>query len=82
MFKPLFTKHNIPFRSSFPQQSFEIVSRYSKPFCEIRNSGACNTLGWLVGWLAGQSDSCYRIPTVRFVPQNTNNKIRATDYQQ
>ena len=46
--------------------------------------------GWLAGRLANkiratdnqQQDSCHRIPTIRFVPHNTNHKIRATEYQQ
>ena len=32
------------------------------------------TAGWLAGWLAG-------CKPVRFVPQNINNKIRATEYK-
>ena len=39
----------------------------------------CWLAGWLAaGWLAGRYRPCHRIPLIKFVPQKTNNKVRAT----
>ena len=54
-------------------EAFEIFGAH-----QMRMAVGWMAAGWLAGWLAGQYDSCHRIPTIRFVPQNTNNNIRAT----